>query len=182
MKNQTIALNLTIRPASDVGIAQLPAIERSAARRFRAVASLAWLADSDVMDIDAHRLAALAGNSWVAVVDHLPVGFILLEPQSPTYFIRELSVDLAWQGRGIGRTLMAFVVDEARARGYTALTLTTFRDLPWNAPFYARLGFRMLDEAEITPALRQKLAEEAAHGLARESRCAMRLMLNRLAD
>ncbi|ADO50017.1 GNAT family N-acetyltransferase [[Enterobacter] lignolyticus] len=182
MKNQTIALNLTIRPASDADIVQLPAIERSAARRFRTVAGLAWLADSEGIDIDAHRQAAAAGGSWVAAVGRVPVGFILAEPQSTALFIREISVHQAWQGRGIGRALLAFIADEARARGCTALTLTTFRDPSWNAPLYARLGFCELDEAEMTPALRQKLAEEAAHGLARESRCAMRLMLNRRAD
>jgi hypothetical protein len=26
------------------------------------------------------------------------------------------------------------------------VTLTTFRDVPWNAPFYRRLGFEVVDE------------------------------------
>ena len=87
----------------------------------------------------------------------------------------ELSVDLAWQGKGIGRQLIARAADHARKVGLTSLTLTTFRDVPWNAPFYAKLGFEYI--TELTPELREKREEEAAHGLAYNSRCAMRLPL-----
>ncbi|MKW16615.1 GNAT family N-acetyltransferase, partial [Salmonella enterica subsp. enterica] len=47
--------------------------------------------------------------------------------------------------------------------------------VPWNAPFYRRLGFEMM--TTLTPELRQKREEETAHGLAYGSRCAMRLPL-----
>ena len=104
-----------------------------------------------------------------------PVGFILAEAHPSSLFVVELSVDLEWQGKGIGRQLIACVADHARKRGLTALTLTTFRDVPWNAPFYAKLGFEYI--AELTPELREKREEEAAHGLAYNSRCAMRLAL-----
>lgn len=63
----------------------------------------------------------------------------------------------------------------AREDGLTALTLTTFTDVPWNAPYYARLGFRALSESELTPGLRRIRAEEAAHGLARWPRVCMRV-------
>lgn len=61
------------------------------------------------------------------------------------------------------------------AKGLASLTLTTFRDVPWNAPFYARLGFEMI--TTLTPELREKREEETAHGLAYDARCAMRLPL-----
>ena len=82
---------------------------------------------------------------------------------------------LDWQGKGIGRRLIACVADHARKRGLASLTLTTFRDVPWNAPFYARLGFEMI--TTLTPELREKREEETAHGLAYDARCAMRLPL-----
>jgi predicted GNAT family acetyltransferase len=78
--------------------------------------------------------------------------------------------DLDWQGKGVGRQLIACAVEHARKLGLTSLTLTTFRDVPWNAPFYARLGFEIV--TELTPELRQKREEEAAHGLAYDSRYA----------
>ena len=31
--------------------------------------------------------------------------------------------------------------DWARARGYDDITLATYRDVPWNGPFYASEGF-----------------------------------------
>ena len=57
------------------------------------------------------------------------------------------------------------------------MTLTTFRTIPWNCPFYERLGFRTLDEADLSPRLLAVLDEEDAHGLPRDTRCAMRLTL-----
>jgi hypothetical protein len=54
------------------------------------------------------------------------------------------------------------------------VTLTTFRDIPWNAPFYARLGFHELTDCELTPALQARVVEEAAHGLPTEMRVVMR--------
>jgi GNAT superfamily N-acetyltransferase len=79
--------------------------------------------------------------------------------------------------RGVGTRLMRAVEDWARAKGFAAATLTTFRHLPWNAPFYARLGYREIPEAELTAGLRSQLDQEAGHGLERSKRVAMRLTL-----
>lgn len=32
-------------------------------------------------------------------------------------------------------------MDEARRGAYERMTLRTYADVPWNAPFYARVGF-----------------------------------------
>ena len=88
----------------------------------------------------------------------------------------ELAVRLHDQKRGAGRALMAAVAGDARARGLRAVTLTTFRDIPWNAPFYSRLGFAEAD-ATGDPRLKDVLAREAEMGLDLASRCAMRLVL-----
>jgi hypothetical protein len=45
------------------------------------------------------------------------------------------------------------------------LTLTTFADVPWNAPYYARLGFEITPPNKITPGLREIRQYEAAAGL-----------------
>ena len=107
-----------------------------------------------------------------------PVGFLLAEAQDDSLFITEISLHLAWQGQGLGRRLIDFVAAVARERGFISLTLTTFRDVAWNAPWYARMGFEILPEATLDAALRQKRNLETAHGFAYESRCAMRLMLD----
>jgi hypothetical protein len=60
------------------------------------------------------------------------------------------------------------------AEGIAALTLTTFSQVPWNAPYYERCGFRCLDEAELTPGLRAIRRHEAEMGLDRWPRLCMR--------
>ena len=170
-----VDLNLTVRPTRPGDVASLPAIERAAGERFREDPDLAWLADGEVISAEQHLEYVERGLSWLALANDQPVGFILAEAHPSSLFIVELSVDLDWQGKGIGRQLIACVADHARNRGMTALTLTTFRDVPWNAPFYAKLGFEYV--AELTPELSEKREEEAAHGLAYNSRCAMRLPL-----
>lgn len=169
------AMNIYIRPTTSDDVAALPALERAAGERFRDDPDLAWLAEGEVISAEQHLGYAERGLSWLALANERPVGFLLAEAHPSSLFIVELSVDLAWQGKGIGRQLIARAADHARKVGLTSLTLTTFRDVPWNAPFYAKLGFEYV--TELTPALREKREEEAAHGLAYNSRCAMRLPL-----
>ena len=81
------------------------------------------------------------------------------------------------QRKGAGRALIAAVVDEARARRLPEVTLTTFRDIPWNAPFYARCWFVEIPEAEFGEFLRLVRTKETEIGLDVANRCAMRLTL-----
>ncbi|HAS1042269.1 TPA: GNAT family N-acetyltransferase [Enterobacter cloacae] len=170
-----VGLNITVRPTRPGDVTALPAIEHAAGERFRDYPELAWLAEGDIISAEQHLGYAERGLSWLALANELPVGFILAETHVSSLFIVELSVHLDWQGKGIGRRLIACVADQARKRGLASLTLTTFRDVPWNAPFYARLGFEMI--TTLTPELREKREEETAHGLAYDARCAMRLPL-----
>ena len=170
-----VGLNITVRPTRPGDVTALPAIERAAGERFRDYPELAWVAEGDVISAEQHLDYAERGLSWLALANDQPVGFILAELHVSSLFIVELSVHLDWQGKGIGRRLIACVADQARKRGLASLTLTTFRDVPWNAPFYARLGFEMI--TTLTPELREKREEETAHGLAYDARCAMRLPL-----
>jgi predicted N-acetyltransferase YhbS len=75
--------------------------------------------------------------------------------------------------RGIGRALIDHAAAWAVSQGLRALTLTTFADVPWNAPYYRRIGFRDLPDAAIGPGLREVVQREAAHGLYRWPRIAM---------
>jgi hypothetical protein len=56
---------------------------------------------------------------------------------------------------------------------YRAITLTTLRHIPWNAPWYQRLCFRVLEENELSEALRDLLQEEIRRGLPADQRVAM---------
>ncbi|EPT9379076.1 hypothetical protein ACVTO6_001298 [Proteus mirabilis] len=71
--------------------------------------------------------------------------------------------------------LIQTVKNEAKLQQFNAVTLTTFRDVPWNAPYYQRLGFHILLEHQIPYSLQQILDNEVEHGgFAREMRCAMK--------
>ena len=114
------------------------------------------------------------GLLWVAEhagagVDGFVVGFVLCERPAPaTLHIREIDVRPDFGRRGIGAALLAHACRMGAARGLVHATLTTFLHLPWNAPFYARQGFRIVDdEAALAPHLVRALAAERAAGLRR---------------
>ena len=70
-----------------------------------------------------------------------PVGFVHVEVVEEFAHLAQVSVHPDAMRQGIGSALVQGAMREARALGYDRLSLTTYRDLPWNGPFYARLGF-----------------------------------------
>ena len=114
------------------------------------------------------------GLVWVAEDVGRRIGFASSEVFEDELHLWELAVRLEAQGRGAGRGLLAAVVEQAR-RLELPVTLTTFRDIPWNAPFYARCGFVEMTPAEFSPLLKLVFERQAALGLDVASRCAMRL-------
>lgn len=76
--------------------------------------------------------------------------------------------------RGLGRTLLDTAAAWAEQRGLAALTLTTYSDVPWNAPYYERLGFQIMAETQISDGFRRIREHEQARGLARWPRVTMR--------
>lgn len=165
-----------IRPALLSDIRQLIAIEQSAAQAFLQLPELAWLARAEGLDEEAHKAFIDHQGSWLAEDDQgIALGFVCLSLEGHALHIHELSVRLQAQGRGIGRQLLDQACAVARHRGARELTLSTFAQVAWNGPFYARYGFEVLDEKHLEPRLQGILATERAHGLS--GRCAMRLAL-----
>ncbi len=171
----TTAVDWTIRPARLAELPRLADIEREAGVRFDTIPALAGL--PEVLAPQSAVAAALArGHVWVAAAGDgdLAVGFAYADLVDGAVHLEELDVLPAWGRRGIGRALVAAVVDDARRRGLPAVTLTTFRDVPWNAPFYEGLGFRVLAPNEWTPGLARLLDDEERRGLPKALRVAMR--------
>lgn len=167
--------DLRIRPARAGDGDALVEIERSAGARFRDV-GMPEIADDDPGSVDELAQYAHDGRSWVAVDDaDRPVGYVLVDVVDGNAHVEQISVVPSAQGTGLGRALLDHVATWARDRGAAALTLTTFRNVPWNAPLYEHLGFRVLTEPELGPELRGLRATEAAHGLDPNTRvCMMR--------
>ncbi|KRB50199.1 acetyltransferase [Rhizobium sp. Root708] len=106
-----------------------------------------------------------------------PVGFLAAEEIEGALYIIELDVCRDRQRKGVGRQLMSAAIALARTRQLSSLTLTTDRYVPFNAPFYASLGF-VLPGAEAMPQfLRKKLEHEVSVGMDAERRVAMVLTL-----
>ena len=79
------------------------------------------------------------------------VGFACVEVVDGLAHLWQLSVPPEHARRGIGSALLQAVCDWAADNRYPAVTLTTFRDVAWNGPFYARHGFRTLED--LSPGL-----------------------------
>ncbi|WP_320110076.1 GNAT family N-acetyltransferase [Pseudomonas sp. B21-053] len=125
-----------------------------------------------------HLHAIETQDIWVAELpDGVLAGFLSAEQVDNQLHIQELSVSQPFQGQGIGRKLLLAAIEYSRERELDGLTLTTFRDVPWNAPFYQRSGFETLSAAETSPRLLAILRQEIDHGLPEERRCAMWLRL-----
>ncbi|MFI5863494.1 GNAT family N-acetyltransferase [Streptomyces sp. NPDC051546] len=104
----------------------------------------------------------------------IPVGYLLADRVDGNLHVEQVSVHPDRARRRIGRSLLEHLAERARAEGAPALTLTTFNDVPWNAPYYARCGFRTLNESGLGPGLRDIRDREAVHGLDRWPRVCMR--------
>ncbi|WP_030848181.1 GNAT family N-acetyltransferase [Streptomyces sp. NRRL F-4474] len=149
-------------------------IERAAGRCFRDI-GMPEIADDEPLSLAELASYRLAGLAWVAVdAADAPVGYLIAERVDGGMHVEQVSVHPDHARRGIGRSLLEHLAAVAVGEGVPALTLTTFTEVPWNAPYYVRCGFRPLGEEALTPGLREIRAREAAHGLDRWPRVCMR--------
>jgi GNAT superfamily N-acetyltransferase len=161
---------LTIRAGTPDDVPLLRAIERDAVQLFATV-GMVEITLAEATSVPVYERAAAAGLLFVAALPE-PAGFVLMQPLDGGLYVFELDVARRHQRRGIGRALMGAALERARGLGH--LTLTTFRDVPWNAPWYRRLGFSDVAPSEVGPGLAAIFAREAAHGHDMSRRVALR--------
>jgi GNAT superfamily N-acetyltransferase len=151
----------------------LPTIELAAATLLAGHAPASVLAETTSQaDLES---AQQCGHLWVALADDIPIGFALIEVLEPGIaHLVEIDVHPAHGRRGLGRRLVLAVLRWAATNGLSWVTLTTFRELPWNMPFYARLGFEEIPPNDLSPALRSVIEDETRRGLDPRRRVAMR--------
>jgi GNAT superfamily N-acetyltransferase len=148
-----------IRPPAADELGRLVEIEAAAGRAFadHGMPEIAADDPGSPTELEPYRAA---GRALVAADPGGPVAYLLAAEIDGCLHVEQVSVDPAHAGHGIGAALIDHLAAAARADGRPALTLTTFRDIPWNAPYYARLGFRELPEGEWGPQLRALVAHE----------------------
>ncbi|MFI9585400.1 GNAT family N-acetyltransferase [Streptomyces sp. NPDC052236] len=165
---------MSIRPAARAELPLLQEIERAAGEPFRAL-GMAVIADDDPPALDLLDRYRRQGHAWVSADSaDRPLAYLLCDEVDGAAHIEQVSVHPAAARRGLGSSLIDHLAWCAVADGLTALTLTTFTEVPWNAPYYTRLGFRTLGEDELTDGLREIRHQEAQHGLDHWPRVCMR--------
>jgi predicted N-acetyltransferase YhbS len=169
------ASNLTFRLAEPHDADAIRAIEFEAGQRFVSV-GMTGIADAPPMELELVCRKIDARQIVVAVDTDATtcVGFVMFEPQPARFYVQEVDVLSSHAGQRIGAALIEQVAQLALAQQITQLTLSTFREVPWNAPYYRRLGFRDIEEADLDAALIARRAAHIARGLDESKRVFMR--------
>ena len=162
-----------VRRARSSEYALLPDIERSASTLFAAIDWL-QLTDGEPSSIEFIEAIARSGAVLVATADDVPVGFALVGFLDRALHIHELDVAPPHGRRGLGRRLVDEACAFAAAEGARAVTLSTFREVPWNGPFYEKSGFHDVPRNQWTPALILLHHREIELGLPVDRRAFMR--------
>ena len=161
-----------IRAARPSDYRRLSEIERHAGELFREV-GMPDIADHDPYDSD--ELAS-AVALFVATDEDGddPVGYAMLDLVDGHAHLAQMSVLPEHVRRGIGTQLLEAVAEWAKGQGHAEITLTTFRDVPFNAPLYEKRGYEVVPETDWTEALHEVIQREAAMGLDPAARVVMR--------
>ncbi|MET0794579.1 MAG: GNAT family N-acetyltransferase, partial [Polyangiaceae bacterium] len=163
-----------IRRALALDIPRLREIEDAAGTLFSGLRLIDEALDASFPLEKLSELVA-RGQVWVVcATGDLPVGMVIASLEDSAVYLEEIDVLPTYGRRGLGARLLESVCTWARAQGHSAVTLSTFREVPWNGPFYRKHGFRDLEPKEWTPRMHAIREQEALHGLRIEARTFMR--------
>jgi ribosomal protein S18 acetylase RimI-like enzyme len=169
---------IVIRPSTVEDVPAMQAVSVAAAARFRGVEDprIARSADAPPYWTEGLERASVQQRAWVALdAGGAIIGFAVAWVVDGEGHLDELAVVPEHGRRGVGRALVDQVVAWTMAQGLTSITLTTFRDVPWNAPYYETLGFHVV--SPLTPALQALIDQQATWGLEPSLRVVMRRSL-----
>ena len=161
-------MNIQIRLAYIDELEEIIEVEHIASQRF---SEYGLFSSSEGEEDDAEETSYEVGNEqregiekkrlWVALTpDGKIVGFALAQVIDQEGHLREIDVLQDFGRRGIGRSLINTVIDWCHDQGYPTLTLTTFKHIPFNRPYYEKLGFRIIPDAELRGTLKDMAEKE----------------------
>lgn len=157
-------MNPGIERAVSAQVETLCAIERAAVQLFRGHPAWTGYAEASIPP-ELLRQAVDRGLVWVSLnAEREPVGFVWLDTDAGDDSIGIAEIDvLPDHGRqGMGAALLEHACDWARAAGYRRVLLGTLADVRWNAPFYAKHGFVVVDKHD--PAFAFALERDRENG------------------
>lgn len=156
-----IPMPFVIRPAVRADFDAAEEVEREADRLF---AERFEASDWPPPEAAAER-AAQPGFLLVGEEDGVVVGFAHVLEIAGIAHLEQVAVLPRCARRGYGRMLVEAAKAAASAHGHGELTLRTYADVPWNAPFYATCGFAVSEP--VTPFLKSLVDVEESLGLMR---------------
>jgi ribosomal protein S18 acetylase RimI-like enzyme len=165
-----------IRPGNEADIPQIQDVEVAAGQLFLTV---------DMPDIAADpppsqrllRSAIAQSSLLVAVIEDAVVGYGVSSQVDGHLHLEQVSIRPEVSRQGIGAMIFDALEKQGASLGLTECTLFTFEDVAWNAPYYERLGYRRVPQAEVGGGLARIFAlERHADGDGR-NRIAMRKAL-----
>lgn len=132
---------MRVRAAEGPDLARLRDIEAAADQMF-----------APVMEIDHWGTPATGrdraeSGGQVFVIGEPAVGFVHVIEIDGHFHLEQLAVHPDHGRRGFGTALVYAAAEAIAERGGESMSLLTFADVPWNAPFYRRLGFEIVDPA-----------------------------------
>jgi GNAT superfamily N-acetyltransferase len=142
----------TIREATKTDLDLLPDLEKRSDETFRAMPRFEPMLAMEGLSLEECHNLPPSTQIWIAET-HKPVGFVYTCDIDDLTYFGQLSVVPEAQNRGIGSALLNVAVQKAREENKPGLVLTTFRDVAFNAPFYARRGFIELATLHMGPEL-----------------------------
>jgi GNAT superfamily N-acetyltransferase len=160
-----------VRLATNADFDGIANAELSAGELFRET-HMDW-AVGETTDYDRLREALSANLLWVAEIDGVVAGFLMGGTCGENFHIYEAATHQDFRGQRIGSSLIEAALAYAKQNGFLAATLTTDRTLPWNAPYYLKLGFRVLKANELSEPLKAIQSSESNP----QRRCAMLKLL-----
>lgn len=145
---EIVAYTIGLGSPADAG--RLREVERAAGKLFHDI-GMGDVADADPAPAAILEDRALNGQLLVARdASGEAVGFLIWSPKDAHAYIEEVSVHPDHAGHKLGARLIDHLCDGIRGR-FARVSLATFRDVPWNAPYYAKLGFTECDRAQLGP-------------------------------
>jgi GNAT superfamily N-acetyltransferase len=155
----------SVRKARGDDLATLTDVEHAAAQQFLSTAYPEIAAEKPTA-VEEFREWLERGALFVSVnALDTPVGFAIVYALDGDAYLHEIDVHPEHGRRGVGRLLIEHVRRWAARCGHTRVALSTFTDVAWNAPYYRRLGFREVPEADLGPGLLAVRSREAEAGL-----------------
>jgi len=179
MTPENLPFGFTITAAMQADVPKLVSIDRAASTLFEPTGLIHSDALDDTVPADVLEQALAVGHVFVAREQGgEPVGFTLTSQRDNTLYLDQVSVHPDFGQRGIGRALVIRILNDAEDRRLPDVTLSTFRDLPWNGPFYASLGFKEIPRGKLSPFMFE-IEEAQSPFMNIEARCFMRRKVRR---